>query len=247
MSDIDPRELKPVFDKVERVLDDAVDTAYTEGVRVIGDAYTKGVEYGNRDLKPRGVMRIPPAIEELEFLKGYNLDLLTGLSDDLKKEIKRVIRDGLINGKGVQEVAKDLREALDLRKWRINTIARTEIMRAANYGRYSAWNRSGVVKGKEWLTAFDDRTCDICAALDGERRRLDEQFSVGVLMPPAHPNCRCTAVPIFLDEKLAEKTKPDPREIPTKSLELKYSRIILSAFRDAVKEVVDEVKIRWGA
>ncbi|MBO8180779.1 MAG: hypothetical protein H0Z19_09955, partial [Archaeoglobus sp.] len=75
------------------------------------------------------------------------------------------------------------------RKWRLNTIARTEVIRASNYGRYEAWKKSRVVVGKEWVTAFDDRTCPECASCDGDQAPLEKPFRCGVMMPPAHPNC----------------------------------------------------------
>jgi len=166
----------------------------------------------------------------------------------MKKEIKRVIRDGLVNGKGTRQIAKDLKHVFDARKWRLNAIARTETMRASNYGRYEAWKKSRVVVGKEWVTAFDDRTCPECAASDGDQAPLEKPFRNGVLMPPLHPNCRCTAVPI-IDRNLAglkkgryddEKKyiKPKRRELRVKSIEAAYAKLLLSTFRDAFKEII---------
>lgn len=242
---INPRELEIIITEVNAHIDDAIEEAYNSGMMVIKSAYEKGVDYGNGDLKPRASMIVPPDPAELDFLSGYNLDLIKGLGEDVKKDVKRVIRDGIANGKSVNQVAADLRKVLRLKEWRINTIARTEVMRAANYGRYSAWKRSGVVKGKEWVTAWDDRTCDICMGLDGERRRLDAPFSIGVMMPPAHPNCRCTAVPVFIDEKLAVSPN-NPKEIKARTLEREYSAILKRAFKTAVNEIIQTLNLFWG-
>jgi len=97
--------------------------------------------------------------------------------------------------------ARELTEKLTQRyiKQRAETIARTEMIAAENYGALEAWNRAvkaglaGKESEKEWVTAFDERTCPACSQMDGVRVRYDEPFPVGVMMPPLHPNCRCRA------------------------------------------------------
>ena len=242
-------ELDVIFKQMELALDEAVNKAYSLSKEHIRAAYEKGNELGNKDLKSVGVsFEIPPDIYSLEFLEGYQLDLIKGVSEDMKKEIKRVIRDGLVNGKDIRSIAKDLKHVFDARKWRLNTIARTEVIRASNFGRFEAWKKSGVVVGKEWVTAFDDRTCPECASMDGDQAPLEKPFRNGVLMPPAHPNCRCTAIPI-IDRSLAglkkgkyddEKKyiKPKRRELRVKSIEAAYAKHLLSTFREAFKEII---------
>lgn len=248
MARVEPQTIN--WDVLIAGIDGHVDEAVVysmEDVRpVISKSYEKGVSYGNRDLSKAGIIvEIPPDPHDLEFLDGYNFDLIKGLGEDMKKELKRVLRDGIINGKGMPEISRDLRKVLQKEKWRINTIARTEVMRASNYGRIKTWERSGVVKYKEWLTAFDDRTCAICSALDGERVPLDKNFSIGVYMPPAHPNCRCTAIPIIEKENMAAK-KGDPREIKNKTEELAYSRALRNRFGMAIAKIIEMVEIQIG-
>jgi SPP1 gp7 family putative phage head morphogenesis protein len=78
-------------------------------------------------------------------------------------------------------------------------IARTEVMTAANQGRAISWQQAGdaglfnpLTSSKEWIAEGD--ACPDCEAVDGETVGLDDDFSVGEYMPPAHPSCRCTAV-----------------------------------------------------
>lgn len=93
-----------------------------------------------------------------------------------------------------------------IHKYRTETIARTEILRASNEGRKEAWTQ-GVEEGfidpswvKRWSTEFDNRTCEECAPLDGETAPVLGDFAWGD--PPLHPNCRCT---LLLEE-------PEPTE-----------------------------------
>lgn len=80
---------------------------------------------------------------------------------------------------------------------RAERIARTELCSAYNFGQWESLGQmreSGLVDEieKEWLTADDERTCPICAGLDGEKVGHEEQFSSGDLHPPAHVQCRCS-------------------------------------------------------
>lgn len=81
---------------------------------------------------------------------------------------------------------------------RAEAIARTEIQTAANAGRYATWDQmamQNVIGGgslKEW--APGPGACPICQNLAGEQVPWDQPFSNGSMMPPAHTNCRCSAV-----------------------------------------------------
>lgn len=87
-----------------------------------------------------------------------------------------------------------------LKSKRATMIARTEIQIAQNEGRYEGWkqaDKAGFVDPtamKMWVTALDERTCEICAPLDGEIVPWNGLFSVGLEKPIVHPNCRCTMV-----------------------------------------------------
>ena len=86
-------------------------------------------------------------------------------------------------------------------------IARTELTFAYNQGSYYGTKQAqaqgllGTVE-KVWCTASDERTCDICAALEGQRIGIDDDFDFKTKLiepgikrvPPAHPHCRCTVL-----------------------------------------------------
>jgi hypothetical protein len=77
-------------------------------------------------------------------------------------------------------------------------IARTELMSATNHGQQALWEMAkmrGVLPKnvrREWIATHDDRLDKkICEPLDGEKVGLEEPFSGGHMVPPAHPGCRC--------------------------------------------------------
>jgi len=98
-------------------------------------------------------------------------------------------------------------------------IARTETVAASNAGRYLSWieaETAGLLPPnsmKRWITAIDERTCPICAPLDNKEFPYKADFPTGELMPPVHPNCRCSAVivpaPVTFIPPTVEKSR-DP-------------------------------------
>lgn len=81
-------------------------------------------------------------------------------------------------------------------RYRAMNIARTELASAYNRGGYFAVKEAQTMgymgKAKKvWLTANDERVCPICGTAEGEEQYLQRSFSSGVLLPPAHPSCRC--------------------------------------------------------
>lgn len=82
---------------------------------------------------------------------------------------------------------------------RSRTIARTEVLSAANEGKYQGLVQAqsqgllGEGATKVWIAADDAE--ENCADLDGTEVGLHEDFSSelgDVAHPPLHPNCRCT-------------------------------------------------------
>lgn len=73
---------------------------------------------------------------------------------------------------------------------RAEVTARTETLNAANAGAVVAYEEAGC-KQWEWLATDDERECDECAALNGQRFPVAHPFEV------AHPQCRCCALPVL--------------------------------------------------
>lgn len=92
--------------------------------------------------------------------------------------------------------------------YRARTIARTEAIRTTNKGIEDAWRQAiesgkvpeGLVR-KRWFVTRDERLCKICGPIP--KMNPDRGITIGspfnapkgpVMLPPAHPNCRCTIV-----------------------------------------------------
>lgn len=85
-----------------------------------------------------------------------------------------------------------------LLNWRARLIARTETTRASNEGQLQLWrqavqyNMLDYDAVKMWIATPDERTCAICQDLDQEEQLMNDEFSHGIMTPPAHPACRCS-------------------------------------------------------
>ncbi|GAJ11721.1 unnamed protein product, partial [marine sediment metagenome] len=135
----------------------------------------------------------------------------------------REIANGLELGESIDKLRKRVigRLGPDYIKNRAEMIARSETIYASNAGAELGYMQSGVVEGKKWLTAVDERTCNLCLDMDGRTAILGSTFDIESLKedygwefdyskgemphPPLHPRCRCTIIPIV---KMVTKKPP---------------------------------------
>lgn len=164
-----------------------------------------------RDLTPDGFDKLTTSVftlvdtDALDFMTNYNLVLAGDVHQELSDGIKRTILSGIATGKGTDDIVRDLGRVIEDKEsfrnagsrvfskaqYRMEMIARTEVLRAHNQGRMKFHRQAGITK-LEWMTMEDERTCPVCGALDGKQFDIDKFPNV-----PAHPNCRCLALPAW--------------------------------------------------
>jgi SPP1 gp7 family putative phage head morphogenesis protein len=121
--------------------------------------------------------------------------------DTDREHLTNIITHGLEDGKSVPEIRKEIETTFDqYSRNQAQRITRTEVIRVSNQSALDAYERSGIVEGKQWVTfgAIDE-----CAAYDGEIETLDGKFYSDTTEfkdgdPPLHPNCKCVLVPIVV-------------------------------------------------
>lgn len=127
---------------------------------------------------------------------------------------RRAIQNGLAQGEGPRDIAATIipaRDASDPAVWRaaraqamtLTRTSTTAVHADAAIRSYEALGKK--VSGEyELVTARDNRVSAICRPLDGLRFRYDDPKRK---MPPFHPNCRTTVVPV-IDYKGLGMTPP---------------------------------------
>lgn len=168
-------------------------------------AYSRGIDQASAAMRAAGmeipaysiaaVLNYPMHADVLGLLFARNFDELKGITEAMGQQIARALVEGLSQGLGPRQVAQMIAERVDaIGITRATTLARTEIIRAhaeATLNRYQEFGLQGVMGLAEWVTAGDDRVCELCADLDGKEMSI--QDARGLL--PRHPNCRCSWLP----------------------------------------------------
>lgn len=138
-------------------------------------------------------------------------DRLGLINDTMAQQIGLMTRQAAINGWSVPDLSAGIRDLVGVpldkkletrprasaAKSRADMIARTELMRAMNLAKENLFDENeDLVKDRRWLATEDGRTCDDCDEMDGKTEtELDDQGYDTEM--PAHPNCRCTWIPVL--------------------------------------------------
>ncbi len=173
----------------KEITDSAVEMAYMQGL-TFADLALKRVNI------TASIQAGPIDWRAMDVLKVRNLTALRGIGEETNKAIIRELSEGLQRGESIPNLARRIRDRVDhIGIHRARLMARTETMYALNEGTKTRYAQHGI-EMVEWLTAWDERTCADCAALNGR------VFKVSEAPPcPLHPNCRCTLLPIIEGSK----------------------------------------------
>ncbi len=136
-----------------------------------------------------------------------------------KEDLREVLQESILAGEGVPEMTKRVNEVFGFaKKHRAERIARSEIIRASNFGAEQAYLQSEVVVRKKWIVSRDERLCPYCEPMAGKEVVLGMVYfqrgdvlhnpdpeSIATLRldyedifhPPLHPQCRCTLSPVL--------------------------------------------------
>lgn len=148
-----------------------------------------------------------------KFITSNTKKFAGSITEDSSKKLRATIAAGLEQGESIADLEKRILESTAFSPARAEKIARTETIRAQGKADLEVWKQTGVVEGKIWYTALDERTCPFCEPLHGKRISLgDSYFKKGethtgsdgstidldyenVDAPPIHPQCRCVLIP----------------------------------------------------
>lgn len=124
--------------------------------------------------------------------------------------LRESVEKALIEGQSADELKAALIDDWAFSAERAETIARTEIAKADMVGAMEGYRASGLVAGKIWSTSEDDLVSEAC----NENKAagilsVDAAFPSGDDAPPEHPNCRCSVLPVLIDEMPSGKNTKD--------------------------------------
>lgn len=153
---------------------------------------------------------IPGLTQEGAYAWAWSLNEST--RQGVVREIDRWVRSGA----ELPELERRLESFFS--QPRAHRVAVTEVTRIYASGNVMAWQSSGVVSGKRWQTAVDERVCPICSKLHNTFVELDRgwEFNAAalaadpalaralrapltVVVPPSHVACRCWLQPVVFE------------------------------------------------
>lgn len=140
---------------------------------IITEAFTQQIDYRTTARRIRNIVGLHPRWARA----------VTKFEED---EIKRLTKMGFSEERARRTASERAERYSDrLIRARASMIARTEINMAEQAGRYEGWQQAAEAgyidpsSMKMWMTAQDERTCEICGPLDGEIVEWNGVFSIG--------------------------------------------------------------------
>lgn len=141
-------------------------------------------------------------------------DNTNALADGLKHDMLV----GIMAGKSEQHMADDIMSRCGVGAFEARRLVRTETTCVANTAELYGYKELDIDE-YEFSACLDSRTSDLCRELDGKVFKRNSA-QAGVNLPPMHPFCRSTTLPVLpseedLDKKLAGLYDPKTRQIYT--------------------------------
>jgi len=180
-----------------------------------GRLQEEGVDVATDSIE--AVIQLPVPRRQLRDLYRRAYSNLEDITSSMAQTVREELTEGLAAGENPRDMARRLNEELeDITHSRLRTLARTEVINSHTTATLDRYERAGAdtVQHGEWADADDDDVCPICSALDGREYSIDEMrsgtftFEPGAdqpdylggeypIRPPAHPNCRCSILPVI--------------------------------------------------
>lgn len=159
-----------------------------------------------------------PNLRAQEYAKKHAAEAVTQINDTTRKEIARIVSDGVKSGASYNDIAKEIKNkfeefAVPMPQKHVSNravlVAVTELANAycegnAQVGDYLQDN--GVKMMKAWQTLEDNRVSDGCK--ENERVGwipINKEFPSGHMHPPRFPGCRCDFLQDILEEDMLGK------------------------------------------
>jgi SPP1 gp7 family putative phage head morphogenesis protein len=165
---------------------------------------------------------------------------ITGLDKTGYELVGTALADSIRAGYSPRKAAKLIQDAVGSPA-RALTIAVTESSRVMNSAAIDRYQEAGI-ETVQWMAVQGGGTsvaCEKCAENAGEKRKIGQPFTTGVLQPPQHPHCRCNLRPVVpdYDDMFDEQGNLLPLKPNNNGVsDIMPSRPITSEMKEAIEE-----------
>ena len=183
-------------------LGDIIQSAYMQTVFDV----TKGADYRAAfDLIPESrVKAILSTNWSCQMFSQRVWDNTNALADGLKHDMLV----GIMAGKSEQHMADDIMNRCGVGAFEARRLVRTETTCVANMAELYGYKELDIDE-YEFSACLDSRTSDLCRELDGKVFKRNSA-QAGVNLPPMHPFCRSTTLPVLPSEEDLDKELAKP-------------------------------------
>jgi len=128
----------------------------------------------------------------------------SSLNKSTQTDLERQIKQGVVIGETNQEIAKRIKNTMNINRNHAEAITRTAVATVSNQARQAVYDANDdVMKGYEHVSTLDSKTTFICSSRDGAAWSLDGE-GINALgkqnkyqVPPLHFGCRSVLVPVL--------------------------------------------------
>lgn len=131
------------------------------------------------------------SIVNASFKNATFSDRIWMYQDMLKTELDSLLREGLIQGKNPNELARHLKKKFGVNQFQAERLMRTELARVQVDAQKQSFERNGFEE-YTYIACGGSDCCDVCRALDGKHFKVKDMMP-GENAPPMHPGCHCSA------------------------------------------------------
>ena len=189
------------------------------------------------------------AILKRPFAGGYYSERIWGNTSKLTEQLYETVLSGLLNGKPLKKMIKELTETMEVGESAARRLVRTESAYYTNMAAVEGYKECGIEKYR-YYAKLDLKVSNICRELDGKIFSIIEA-QTGVNLPPMHPWCRSSIGPV-IDGGVAQRIGVRTRDVVTgQSHVIKgditykdwYDRFVIDKYGvDKAKELEKQIK-----
>jgi len=136
--------------------------------------------------------------EALAFLFTRSFEALSGLSQEMARNVRTILFNGAQQGLGINEIARQINERVSVGRSRARLIAQTETIQAFQRGTINQTTLAGEFLGEDiglrWLTRRDNKVRHLHAGWHGKVFTQENAFKNINISPW---NCRCGLAPVI--------------------------------------------------
>lgn len=173
------------------------------------EMYDLGLKDAKREFKPKQTKYIDLTDDEMidEIIYEAPVFVTSTITDDILKQAKIVLRNGITQGLSVIEVIGQLNKIFEpydpaFDGSRLETIIRTNYMKVYNNTKQAYFKPAqdaGEIVAYQYSAIIDSRTSDFCRDHDKKIYLANSSFMQNS-EPPNHFNCRSIVIPITREE-----------------------------------------------